>query len=148
MFGWFDPEVRERRKKVGLDSKHLAMRSRRFLRNYLNADDQRKRGYYRVVAKASARCRPQSATSSPHSTDAEIAEATSNAALTIVMERVRQGKNDHADDFVTDAFATVGVAYGRAAGLYSADRKMRKLGTAAVHLLTIATSYDFAHNSQ
>jgi len=33
------------------------------------------------------------------------------------------------------------VAYHRAAGLYSADRTMQRWGTAAVHLLTMATSY-------
>src|SRR5665213_1198847 len=49
--------------------------------------------------------------------------------------------SDRQAEFVTDAYATVGVAYHRAAGLYSADRTMLKLGTAAVHLLTMANSY-------
>ena len=141
MFDWFDPDGREQRRKVRLDRKHLAARSRRFLRNYLNADDRQKPGYYRVVVNASAECRPKSGLSSPGRSDAEIAEATSDAALTVVLERVRARNNDSADDFVTDAYATVGVAYHRAAGLYSADRTMQKLGTAAVHLLTMATSY-------
>jgi len=141
VFGWFDPDGREQRRKVRLDRKHLAARSRRFLRNYLNADDRRKPGYYRVVVDASAECRPKSALFSPDTNDAEIAEVTSDAALTVVLERVRARNNDRADDFVTDAYATVGVAYHRAAGLYSADRTMQKLGTAAVHLLTMATSY-------
>jgi hypothetical protein len=41
---------------------------------------------------------------------------------------------------------TVGIAYHRAAGLYIMDKEMQDLGTAAVHLLTIATSYMRAHN--
>ena len=40
-----------------------------------------------------------------------------------------------------DATATVAVAYRRAAGVYSMDKDMQELGTAAVHLLTMATSY-------
>ena len=40
-----------------------------------------------------------------------------------------------------DATATVAVAYRRAAGVYSTDKDMQELGTAAVHLLTMATSY-------
>jgi hypothetical protein len=141
VFDWLEPEGREQRRKVRLDRKYLAARSRRFLRNYLNADDGQKPGYYRVVVNASAECRLKSALSSPGRSDAEIAEATSDAALTVVLERVRAGNNNRAEDFVTDAYATVGVAYHRAAGLYSADRTMQKLGTAAVHLLTMATSY-------
>jgi hypothetical protein len=39
----------------------------------------------------------------------------------------------------------VAVAYHRAAGVYIADKDMLELGTAAVHLLTIATSYVGAH---
>ena len=94
MFDWFDPDGREQRRKVRLDRKHLAARSRRFLRNYLNADDRQKPGYYRVVVNASAECRPKSALSSPGRSDAEIAEATSDAALTVVLERVRARNND------------------------------------------------------
>jgi hypothetical protein len=138
MFGWFDPEKRHRRRKVMADRKHLAARSRRFLRNYLHAGVRQKAGYYRVLRQASKDCRPASALSSPEMSDNEIAEATADAAMTKVLERVRLGE---ADDFVTDAYATVAVAYRRAAGMYSADRTMQKLGTAAVHLLTIATSH-------
>ena len=43
--------------------------------------------------------------------------------------------------FRTDAYATVAIAYRRAAGIYTEDRDMQELGTAAVHLLTMATSY-------
>jgi len=41
----------------------------------------------------------------------------------------------------TDAYATVAVAYRRAAGVYAMDEEMQKLGAAAVHPLTMATSY-------
>ena len=46
---------------------------------------------------------------------------------------------------ITDAYATVAVAYRRAAGVYAIDEEMQKLGTAAVHLLTMATSHMKAH---
>lgn len=141
MFGWFDPDGREQRRKVRLDRRHLAARSRRFLRNYLNADETQKPGYYRLVADASKRCHPASAFSSPEMNDAEIAEATSNAAMNIVLDRIRLRKADRKDEFFTDAYATVAVAYHRAAGIYSEDRTMRRLGTAAVHLVTMGTSY-------
>ena len=64
------------------------------------------------------------------------------AALQMVLDRARRFSADNkVDDFVTDACATVAVAYHRAAGVYVADEKMNELGTAAVHLLTMATSY-------
>ena len=40
--------------------------------------------------------------------------------------------------------ATVAVAYHRAAAVYVEDEEMQELGTAAVHLLTMATSYMIA----
>ena len=49
--------------------------------------------------------------------------------------------DNNVEDFVTDACATVAVAYHRAAGAYVADEKTKELGTAAVHLLTMAKSY-------
>jgi hypothetical protein len=65
--------------------------------------------------------------------------------MKIVLERGAK-KDDCISDFVTDACATVGIAYHRAAGVYTMDPEMQELGTAAVHLLTIATSYMRAHN--
>jgi hypothetical protein len=142
VFDWFDPERRERRKTISLDRKYLAARSRRFLRNFLNSDEMQKPEYYRLVEEASKNCHPaDSFLSSSAMNDAEIAEATSNAAMTIVLKRGKSMKGDRREEFVTDAYATVGVAYHRAAGLYSIDRTMQKLGTAAAHLLTMATSY-------
>jgi len=76
--------------------------------------------------------------------DAEIAEATSAAAMKMVLARknlVAENKDDRMREFVTDAYATVGIAYHRAANIYTMDKEMQKLGTAAVHLLTMATSY-------
>jgi len=81
--------------------------------------------------------------------DAQIAEATSGAALKMVLGREERGalkKDDRICDFVTDAYATVGIAYHRAAGVYTMDKEMQELGTAAVHLLTMATSYMRAQN--
>jgi len=144
MFGWLNPEGREQRKKVRLDRKHLAARSRRFLRNYLNADEAQKADYYRLVEAASRECHPDTVLSSPDVEDAQIAEATASAAMRTVLEREGLRNTDRQAEFVTDAYATVAVAYHRAAGLYSADRTMQKLGTAAVHLLTMATSYSTA----
>ena len=89
MFGWLDPERRERRKQISLNRKHFAARSRRFLRNYLNANEAQKADYFRVVEQASKQCHPNSVLSSPEVQDAEIAKATSSAATRIVLERVR-----------------------------------------------------------
>jgi len=64
--------------------------------------------------------------------------------MKMVLERRLLVKNDPAIDFVTDAYATVAVAYHRAAGIYIMDKEMQELGTAAVHLLTMASSYIMA----
>jgi hypothetical protein len=139
MFSWLKPEERERGTKVRLDRKHLEARSRRFLKIYLNADEMRKPDFYRVINDASAYCYPGSPCLELQ--DAEIADDASMAALNVVLSSVERIKDDPTSDFVTDAYATVGVAYHRAAGVYTMDIDLQKLGTAAVHLLTIATSY-------
>lgn len=142
MFGWFKTERRERRRTIRLDRKYLEARSRRFLRIYLEAEETRKPQFYRVVEEASKRCQPSESALPPSDLeDAQIAEATSRAAMKIVLERTASKKDDRLDDFVTDAYATVGIAYHRAAGVYTQNKPMQELGTAAVHLLTIATSY-------
>ena len=150
VFRWFKSEKLERRRKVKLDRKHLEARSRRFLKSYLNADDPRKPQFYRVVEEASKQCQPaKSGLPPPELEDAQIAEATSGAAMKMVLAREERGKlkkDDRLSDFVTDAYATVGIAYHRAAGVYTMDEEMQELGTAAVHLLTMATSYMRAHN--
>jgi hypothetical protein len=142
VFSWFKSEQREQRGKVRLDRKYLEARSRRFLKTYLTVDETRKPRFYRVVEQASQRCQPtQSNLLPPELEDTQIAEATSRAAMKIVLERTALKKDDKLSDFLTDAYATVGVAYHRAAGVYTMDKEMQELGTAAVHLLTMATSY-------
>ena len=66
--------------------------------------------------------------------------------MKMVLERDTLYKDDRISTFATDAYATVGVAFHRAAGVYITDKEMQELGTAAVHLLTMATSYMSAHN--
>jgi hypothetical protein len=64
--------------------------------------------------------------------------------MKIVLARQRQGvlnEGDRIATFGTDTYATVAVAYHRAAAAYTSDREMQQLGTAAVHLLKMATSY-------
>jgi len=68
--------------------------------------------------------------------------------MKMVLEREERGKDDRTADFVTDACATVAIAYHRAAGVYAIDKEMQELGTAAVHLLTSATSYISAHDTE
>jgi hypothetical protein len=143
VFGWFSSQQRHDRRKVRLDRKHLEARTRRFLSGYLTANETRKPQFYRAVEDASKECQPAALQSSDLG-DAQIAEATYDAAMKIVLARQRQGvlnEGDRIATFGTDAYATVAVAYHRAAGASTSDREMQQLGTAAVHLLTMATSY-------
>jgi hypothetical protein len=79
VFGWFKSEKREQQRKIKLDRKHLEARSRRFLENYLNADETRKPQFYRAVEEASKQCQPvKSGLPPPELEDAQIAEATSS----------------------------------------------------------------------
>ena len=142
VFGWQSTERWQQRRKIRLDRRHLEARVRRFLKIYLNADATRKPEFYRVVEEASRQCRPAgSGLAAPNLEDDQIAEATSSAAMKKVLERDATMKDDPLADFVTDACATVAIAYHRAAGVYTLDKEMQELGTAAVHLLTMATSY-------
>src|SRR5215207_1961854 len=146
MFGWFKPERRERRRKVRQDRKHLEERARRFLKRYLEADDTRKPQFYRAVEEISRTCQPAELSSAASSLDdSRIAEAASQAAMQMVMDHNRRlDDKGNQIDFLTDACATVAVAYHRAAAVYVEDKEMQELGTAAVHLLTMATSYMIA----
>jgi hypothetical protein len=149
VFGWFQPEKWSKQRKVRLDRKHLEARTRRFLQSYLAADEARKPQFYRAVEEAAKQCQPaELAIPASELEDAKIAEATSGAAMKMVLareKRAAQKTDDRIADFVTDACATVGIAYHRAAGVYTIDKEMQELGTAAVHLLTMATSYVRAH---
>jgi hypothetical protein len=148
VFNLLKSEERKRRRNVRLDRKHLEARSRRFLKIYLKADETRKPQFYQVLHEASQQCFPtQSGLPSPDLKDADVAEATSNAAMKVVLERSALKDGDRGADFVTDAYATVGIAYHRAAGFYILENDLQELGTAAVHLLTIAASYMGAKNA-
>ena len=78
----------------------------------------------------------------------ELGRAAAQAALNVVIARECRATddNDQLAELITDAYATVAVAYRRASMAYTADQDMQKLGTAAVHLVTIATSYMAAHS--
>ena len=148
MFDRFKLKSRERRRKVGLDLKYVEKRARRFLKNYLDADEIRKPDFYRAVQDISNMCQPAEPIGRSDVDDCRIAESTSQAAMKMVLDRTDGIKEeDLVGNFVTDACATVAVAYNRAAGVYVGDEKLQELGTAAVHLLTMATSYTRAHEA-
>ena len=143
MSNWF--KYNGRRKIIREDRKYLEARARRLLKCYLLAEWLEKDQYYEVVAGAADACRPEM--SDPSMDDAQIAEATSDVALRVVRRREQTASEDGQNQLatlITDAYATVAVAYRRAAGLYTIDLPMQQLGTAAVHLLTIANSYMIA----
>jgi hypothetical protein len=131
---------RQRRRITRQDRQCLEARVRRFLNGYLSADDVDKDHYLEVVAGAAAACQPENVVS--YSENLQVAELTAAAASAVVMRRIgtKKAPDDQAYAFMTDACATVAVAYRRASGIYVADEQMQSLGTAAVHLLTMATS--------
>jgi hypothetical protein len=138
MFGWSKIN-RGSRRIIRDDRRYLGTSVRRFLTNYLRASEIRKARFYEVVAGASAGCHPEHSASLLESI--RVAEMTAEKASAVVRQRLEAGKDrESLDRFITDAYATVAVAYRRAAGIYIGDRQMQKLGTAAVHLLTMATS--------
>jgi len=143
VFDWLNTATRERRRQVRFDRKHLEARTRRFLIRYLAADEARKPQFYRAVEDVSRECRAAIGAPLSELEDAQIAEATSDAATKAVLAQEKRAKtnDDSSSHFMMDATATVAVAYRRAAGAYSTDKDMQELGTAAVHLLTMATSY-------
>ena len=93
-----------------------------------------------MVAGAAAACQP--GVTDPNLEDPQLAQATAEAALKVVELREQQAvdDNDQLATLITDAYATVAVAYRRASTVYRVDEEMQQLGTAAVHLLTMATS--------
>ena len=139
MFSWSKIN-RQRRRIVREDRRYLEARVRRFLSDYLSATDVQKSRYYEVVAGASAGCYPENSVS--YLQNIRIAEMTAETANAVVKRRLQAEKDSHdsLERFITDAYATAAVAYRRAAGIYIGDKQMQKLGTAAVHLLTMATS--------
>ena len=139
MFSWFKPN--RQREKIRQDRKHLEARARRLLKGYLSADAPRKQRYYEAIAGAAAACQP--GVSDPNLENAQLAQAAAEAALKVVKLREHQriADSDEVAASITDAYATVAVAYRRASAAYAIDEEMQKLGTAAVHLLTMAMSY-------
>jgi hypothetical protein len=138
MFHWSKVD-RQRRKIIADDRRFLESRVRSFLSGYLAASDAEKELYYEAVAGASSGCLPPNYASLLESSRA--AELTAEVASNIARQRQLSAKySDGLEGLITDAYATTAVAYRRAAGIYANDEKMLKLGTAAVHLLTIATS--------
>ena len=139
MFSWFKPN--KQRAMIRKDRKHLEARARRLLKGYLSADELKKRRYYEVVAGAAAGCQPD--VTDPKLVGVQLAQVAAEAAFKVVRKRERQAidENDQVGSLITDAYATVAIAHRRASAAYTGDEEMKKLGTAAVHLLTIATSY-------
>ena len=149
MFDWFKSETRERRKKVRFDRKHVEERARRFLKSYLDADEMQKRHFYGALQDISNMCQPAELIGRSDVDDGRIPETMSQAAMKMVLDRTGGIKEDDlVANFVTDACATVAVAYNRAAGVYVRDDEMQKLGTAVLHLLTMAASYTSAHDDE
>jgi hypothetical protein len=145
VFSWFKPN--RQREKIRGDRKYLELRVRRLLKSYLSADAPRKQ-QYEVIAGAVAACEP--GVSDPSLEDAQLAQAAAEAAFKVVKLREHQAiaDKDQAAALITDAYATVAVAYRRASAAYTVDKEMQHLGTAAVHLLTIATSYIAAQSAE
>jgi hypothetical protein len=139
VFSWFKPN--REREKIRQDRKHLEARARRLLKGYLSADGPSKAAIYALVAGAAAGS--QQDASDPKLESVQLAQASAEAALKVVKVRERQAidRNDQLAELITDAYATVAIAYRRASTAYTVDEEMQQLGTAAVHLLTIATSY-------
>lgn len=134
------------RENIRRDRKYLAARARRLLKNYLSTDGPSKAAIYELVAGAAAGCQPD--VSDPELEGVRLARASAEVALNVVRVREHQAVEDNNQlaALITDAYATVAIAYGRASAAYTVDEEMQKLGTAAVHLLTIATSYMTGHS--
>jgi hypothetical protein len=118
------------------------------LESYLGASDREKQQYYEVIAGAAAACHPS--VCDPTLEDEKVAQASAEAAIKIVKFRVQQvgDADDRLAQMITDAYATVAIAYRRAAAVYIVDKDMQQLGTAAVHLVTIANSYVAARSGE
>jgi len=123
------------------DRKYLEVRAQRLLKGYLSSDLPRKHRYYEVIAGAVAACEP--AVFDPNLDDAQRPQAVAEAALNIVKHRQLQSiaDKDQVAALITDAYATVAIANRRASAAYGSDDDLQQLGTAAVHLVTIATSF-------
>ena len=137
LFGWFrSKDARDRSRLIKKDREYLEARARHFLKSFLKADENGKAQFYRVVEDVVLKCQADAGVGQPSTEleDEQVARATSAAALKILLAQENNEANSNAT-FITDAYATVAIAYHRAAGVYSQDKPMQELGTAAVHLL-------------
>jgi hypothetical protein len=77
-----------------------------------------KKQYYEVISGAAAACRP--GVTDPTLEDTQLAQAAAKAAIKVVKQRERQAidDNDQIAALITDAYATVAVAYRRASTVY------------------------------
>jgi hypothetical protein len=138
MLRWFRSD--KRRKAIREDRKYIVGRARRFLLSYLTSDDPQKQRYYELVAGAAAACQPQAA--DPKLQNTELSKIVAETALLVVKVREQQADDsDQLASLITDGYATVAMAYRRAAAVYVLDEEMQQIGTAAVHLVTMANSY-------
>src|ERR1700742_2891004 len=138
MLNWFSDQ--KRRKQIRQDRKLLEIRARRLLNSYLTADGPRKQRFYQVVAGAAAAFSP--VISDPSLESSQLAHDAAEAAIRVVQQRdLKKMDGDELQSMITDAYATVAIAYRRASAFYTAAKEMLELGTAAVHLVTIATSF-------
>ena len=145
MLAWFRSITH--RKQIREDRKYLEARVRRFLKSYLAADPSKKLEFYEVVAGAAAACQPS--VIDPTVENTELAQAAAEVALRVVRFRDRRRTDcDDLQSMITDAYATVAFAHRRAAAFYSIDAEMQQLGTAAVHLVTMANSYAALNNQE
>jgi hypothetical protein len=136
--GWFESITK--RKQIRADRQILEKRVRHFLESYLAASPTKKNEFYEAIAGAASACRPSMA--DPTLENIERAQKTSELALKVVQARFRRGADvDHVQSMITDAYATIAIAHRRSAAAYTTDPEMQRLGTAAVHLVTMATSY-------
>src|SRR3954471_21485895 len=139
MFSWFATDRRP--KAIRQDRKYIVGRARRFLLSYLASDDTKKQQYYQLVAGAAAACQPPGSDTNLENT--ESSKIIAETALRVVKVRERQASDGdgHLAASITDAYATVAMAYRRAAPVYVLDEEMQQIGTAAVHMVTIANSF-------
>jgi hypothetical protein len=138
MLSWF--RLDGRRKAIREDRKYIVARARRFLTSYLASDDLQKQQYYELVVGAVDACQPR--VSDPHLENTELSKTIAETAFRVVKVRHRQAEDkDHLQGLITDAYSTVAIAYRRASAVYVLDEEMQQIGTAAVHLVTIANSY-------
>jgi len=131
-----------RRKAIREDRKFILGPAQRFLTTYLASDGLQKQQYYEVIAGAAAACQPECSDLYPENT--ELCKEIAQKAVRVVKSRERRPTSDNGplEQLITDAYATVALAYRRAAAVYILDAEMQQIATAAVHMVTIANSYN------